>query len=49
MNLSHKTVLVAGAGVDIPFFSGEYPAIDRNEFVDALVPCAAHTPGYFGN
>ena len=27
--LSHKTVLVAGVGVDIPFFPGENPVIER--------------------
>ena len=26
--LSHQTVLVAGAGVDIPFFPGENPVIE---------------------
>ena len=45
--LSHQTVLVAGAGVDIPFFAGENPVIDGCQFVDAMDPCAAHTPGYF--
>ena len=47
--LTQQTVLVAGAGVDIPFFLGEKPVIDRGEFVDAMEPSPPHTPGYFGN
>ena len=46
--LSLQTVLVAGAGVDIPFFPVEKPVIDRGYFVDPLDSCATHTPGYFG-
>ena len=47
--LSYQTVLVAGAGVHIPFFPREKPVIDRGWFVDALDLCPPHTPGYFAN